>query len=462
MSSLQALWRRIAEPSLVRRSTGSMLLVFLLIWAVLLGYVYMENRRYLSEAPSLQQFGDALLVALDETPDPAQARAAMAATQRWTAIRRTQDERLSGVVEYALRDRGGRLVFASAGWTAADAPTSAERYWRYDRSGAHWQLQILNPRRTTGAFLRYNAGSLVRYLLIAFPLVLLAVWLTVRASLRPLEQLARRIEQRAADDLDPVGVPARYRELRPLVQALDAMLQRLRGTVQRERAFVQDAAHEIRTPLAVINAQAHVLAQAQDAAERSQAEAQLNRAIARTSHLARQLLDLAALDRPGPGATRRIDVAQWLRAHLAGTAQAALREGRELSLDAPDSLPGEADPAALESIVQNLVDNAMRHGQGGTTIAVSLRADPGGLALEVRDDGPGIDRGQHALVFERFHRGADPRAGGAGLGLAIVRQAARRLGGSVVIVDGLHGRGVGFRVSLPQGGAALLASGPCP
>jgi len=268
MSSLRTLWRRIAEPSLVRRSTGSMLLVFLLIWAVLLGYVYVENRRYLSEAPSLHQFGDALLVALDETPDPAQARAAMAATQRWTAIRRTQDERLSGVVEYALRDRGGRLVFASSGWTAADAPTSAERYWRYDRSGAHWQLQILNPRRTTGAFLRYNAGSLVRYLLIAFPLVLLAVWLTVRASLRPLEQLARRIEQRAADDLDPVGVPARYRELRPLVQALDAMLQRLRGTVQRERAFVQDAAHEIRTPLAVINAQAHVLAQAQDAAER--------------------------------------------------------------------------------------------------------------------------------------------------------------------------------------------------
>ncbi|KQX39475.1 sensor histidine kinase [Variovorax sp. Root434] len=462
-SARHALWRHLSEPSLVRRGTWSTLLVFLLIWIALLGYLYAENRQYLAEAPGLKQFGDALLVALDEMPDPAHARAVMAATERWTAIRRTQDKRLGGVVLYELRDSHDRRVFASEGWpwtataAASEAPGAsatdwAELYWRYDRTSAHWRLQILNPRRTGSAFLRYNAGFILPYLLVAFPFVLLAVWLTVRASLRPLQQLARHIEERPSDDLNAVGVPARYRELKPLVQALDALLSRLRGTVQRERAFVQDAAHEIRTPLAVINAQAHVLAHAQNPAERALAERQLNQAIARTSHLARQLLELAALDHAGPRSATRVDVAHWLRALLGPAAQTAMREGRELSLDAPDALSCRIDLGALESIVQNLVDNALRHGVPGSMVAVDLCDIEGQLLLEVRDDGPGIAASQREHVFERFHRGTEPRASGAGLGLAIARQAALRLDGSVEIIDGLQGRGVGFRVRLPRAG----------
>lgn len=454
MRLARLIWRHLAVPSLVRRGTAATLLVLLLIWGVLLGYMYLENRRYLAEAPGLQQFGDALLVALEETPDPAQARVVMTATERWTAIRRTQDRRLGGTVLYELRDRGGARVYASSAWPwpAATPPDDrwTEHYWRYDGTGAHWHLQVLNPRRTRGAWLSYNARTIVPYLLVAFPFVLLAVWLTVRASLRPLQQLAQRIEARASDDLSAVGVPARYRELRPLVQALDALLLRVRGTVARERAFVQDAAHEIRTPLAVISAQAHVLAQAREPAERAIAETQLNQAIARTSHLARQLLELAALDRPGAPSASRIDLAHWLRTLLGPAAQAALREGRELSLDAPDTLPWTIELGTLESIVQNLVDNALRHGVPGSVVAVALCEAEGQLQFDVRDDGPGIAAPERDKVFERFHRGSAPRANGAGLGLAIVRQAAARLGGSVEIVEGLLGRGVGFRVRLPR------------
>ena len=451
MSALHTLWRRVSEPSLVRRGTGSTLLVFLLIWCALLAYLYAENRKYLAEAPGFQQYGDALLVALDETPDPQQARLVMAATERWTAIRRTQDKRLTGIVRYELRDSHNALVYASEGWT--DAAAGGDAYWRYDRTSPQWRLQILNPRRTGSAFLRYNASFILPYLLVAFPFVLLAVWLTVRASLRPLQQLARRIEERPSDDLSAVGVPARYRELKPLVQALDTLLLRLRGTVQRERAFVQDAAHEIRTPLAVINAQAHVLAQATDASQRAQAEAELNLAIARTSHLAQQLLELAALDRAGTPQVSRIDLAHWMRTLLGHAAQAALREGRELSLEAPDTLHGSIDLPAMESVVRNLVDNALRHGVPGSGIAVSLRIEHGQLLVEVRDDGPGIPEAQRARAFERFHRGGDARASGAGLGLSIVREATLRLGGVVEIVEGLRGRGVGFRVCVPWAAA---------
>ena len=97
------------------------------------------------------------------------------------------------------------------------------------------------------------------------PFVLVPVWLSVRNGLRPLQQLARGIARRPADDLQPVGFNARHRELKPLEQALDALFARLRQKVERERAFVQDAAHEIRTPLAVITAQAHVMARSPSA-----------------------------------------------------------------------------------------------------------------------------------------------------------------------------------------------------
>ncbi|MBS0455462.1 MAG: HAMP domain-containing histidine kinase [Proteobacteria bacterium] len=459
-TGLRTLWRRASEPSLLWRSTWAMVGVFALIWLALLAYLYLENRKSLAEAPGLQKYGDALLVALDETADAQQARAAIAATERWTAIRRTQSEVVSGVVLHELSSPDGRIVYRSPAWNwNGSVPSSAvsitlqEGYWRYDRASTHWRLRILNPRRTSEAFLRYNARNILPYLLVAFPIVLGAVWLTLRASLRPLQQLAGRIGERSSGDLSPVGVPARYRELKPLVDALDALLLRLRGTVERERAFIQDAAHEIRTPLAVINAQAHVLAQAPDAAQRNQAEEQLNQAIGRTSHLAQQLLDLASLDRAGPLRSSRVDLALWLRKLLGPAAQAALRDGRELSLDAPDTLPCDIELASMESIVQNLVDNALRHAVPASTIAVALRLEGQALLLQVLDDGPGIPGAHQEHIFERFHRAADARASGAGLGLAIVRQAALRLGGGVELTQGLSGRGVGFRVRLPLAGA---------
>jgi signal transduction histidine kinase len=213
---------------------------------------------------------------------------------------------------------------------------------------------------------------------------------------------------------------------------------------------VQDAAHEIRTPLAVINAQAHVMARSQSEAERTQAQAHLEQAIARTSHLAQQLLNLAALDDAQRPAPRELDVAQWLRAVLAQAAPAAMARQIELSLDAPDSLPARLDLPALESIAQNLLDNAVRYTPPGGNVAVVLRCEGPMLHLAVQDDGPGIAASEHARVFERFYRGLGHAANGSGLGLAIVRQAVLRMGGQVHVGEGLGGRGVGFFISIPN------------
>lgn len=464
---LRALWQRLAEPTLVRRSVGSVMVAFVLVWAVLLGYNFLKYKQAITYDPGMLKYGDAVLESLAGVADPGQAAAALASTDHWTNVRRRQIGLLPGVLLHELRDAGsGELVYAAPGLQGLALPPPAgsakpglveatvqgRSYRIYDGRNARWALRILEPKRADADYLHYNGRYLVPYLLLAAPFVLLPVWLSVRNGLRPLQQLARLIAQRGSGELQPVGFNARHRELKPLEQSLDAMLAQLRQKVERERAFVQDAAHEIRTPLAVITAQAHVMARSPSEHERTEAQAHMEEAIARTSHLAQQLLDLAALDEAQRPAPRDLDVAQWLRAALAHAAPQAMARRIELSLDAPDSLPARLDLPALESIAHNLIDNAVRYAHEGGNVAVTLRQQAGMLHLAVQDDGPGIAASERQHVFERFYRGLGHAANGSGLGLAIVRQAALRMGGQVQVGAGLAesgGCGVGFFVDIP-------------
>ena len=134
---------------------------------------------------------------------------------------------------------------------------------------------------------------------------------------------------------------------------------------------------------------------------------------------------------------------------LAGAVPRASKRGIELSLDAPDRLVFPLDRSAFQSALNNLIDNALRYGRDGGRVNVTLQADGEYLTLLVADDGPGISPASREHVFERFWRGTGHDVPGAGLGLAIVRQAAGRMGGTVHIEDGLDGRGVAFRIALP-------------
>lgn len=127
-----------------------------------------------------------------------------------------------------------------------------------------------------------------------------------------------------------------------------------------------------------------------------------------------------------------------------------MARGVELTFDAPDSLNAPIDVPAFQSILENLLNNAVQYVHGGAHVTVTLRTeDPAGLVLTVADDGPGIPAAEHEQVFERFYRGSGHEASGSGLGLAIVRQAAGRMGGRVEVTEGLLNQGVGFRVVLP-------------
>ena len=451
---------RLAEPTLQRRSVASVLLAFIVIWLVLLGYVYVQGQRLETNAPGLDKFGDALQRSLTPITDRAQAAAAVSATSQWLNERRRANGRLPGILLFELLDARGLRVWASPSLDdvvlhspsrpLAEIELAGTRHSVYEGRSPQWTLRVVEPVRTDADFLAYNSRFLLPYLLLALPFILLPVWWSVRNGLRPLKEFADAIARRAPEDLEPLALPVQHRELKPLGEALDRLLAQLRLKMAHERSFVQDAAHEIRTPLAVVMAQAHVLAHAPDVASRMTAQAQLQRAVGRASHLAQQLLALATLDDGQTAPARPIDVAQAVRHWLAQIAPAAMARGIELELQAPDTLTGNVDEASLHSMVSNLVDNAIRYGRAGGNIMVDLCDDGERLTLHVRDDGPGIAAADRRHVFDRFWRGTGHEAPGSGLGLAIVRQAAARMGGKAIVTAGLDGCGVGFLVSLPR------------
>ena len=459
--ALKRLASYLREPTLVRRGAMTVASFFLLIWVVLLGYQYWQLRWVPANGPGMQQYSNALLLSVDKFERPEEAAAFVSATEEWLNIRRREIGILPGRNKFELRDMQGRLVYQSAELAGLQINsvkgqlTHQAIQGRYHRiftaESARWTLTVLEPWRTNSEWLIFNGKALLPFLLLAMPFVLVPLWLSVRHGLKPLQLLADRIAARKSEDLNPIGFNARHRELQPLEQALDALFEQLRQKLARERAFVQDAAHELRTPLAVISAHAHVLAGAQDASERLLSQNHLEQAIARAAHLSTQLLSLAAMDEAVSAPLQTLDVAQWLRQTMAVLVPEAMRKGFDLSLDAPDSLTCLLDHSALASVVHNLLDNALRHGNTGKpggAVVVTLQEDPNGFTLSVQDDGPGIPPHEAERVFERFYRGADQTASGSGLGLAIVRQAAARLGGSVSLGPGLGGAGVGFFVKV--------------
>lgn len=460
---MRALW----QPTLVRRIVAALLLAFALAWCAVAVYTYLGMRAGLQTNAGLQQVGRGLLNALtDIRRDELAATAVRATAQQFNAVRRQGGE-LPGDLLFQLRTSDGAELFTSPEIAGQNLPgrfdqvvesrLNGQAYWLFAGQSGRWQLWMAEPQVGTPWVLRWVFDSLALPFLVAFPFALIPVWIAAARGLRPLRQLGKAIAQRPAGDLSALGIAPQYAELTPLVTALDGMLLQLRGKVARERSFVHDAAHELRTPLAVISAQAHVMSRTSDAREREQASMQLQQAVARGSHLVQQLLELATLDAATGAPAQWVDVADLTRQHLAQAMPHAASLGVELSLDAPDSLTLALPLALYESVLRNLLDNAVRYSGGAGEVLLTLGLlDDGALRLTVADRGPGIPAHEQALVFERFYRGADASASGTGLGLAIVRQACLRMGGDVA----LHQRSGGgcvfvatMPVAAPAGGS---------
>ena len=448
-------WRWVLQPTLARRSVITVFATFGLVWVVLLVFQYYLTTSIQSSGLGMRGHARALLAGVNDYLQPDQAAKQLRLTEQYLNTRRRQVGILPGEFGSELTTLQGEVIYRSKALPPipVDSKEGAmfmlehqdRPYAAYKTRSEQWILTVVEPRRKSAEFLLFNGKEFLRFLLVALPFVIIPLWWSMHHGLQPLRQIAQRLDKRSEADLSPVGFDAKHAELKPLEHALDDLLLKLKDRLARERTFVQDAAHELRTPLAVMAAQAHALAGADNAADRAQSQAHLERAIERASHVSSQLLSLASMDEAAKQAAQTIDLAHWVRQQLAALAHEAMNKDIELSLDAPDTLVREVDVAAMETVLSNLLDNAIRYGHQGGAVAVTLRAkglEPQGFELIVSDDGPGIPESERPRVFERFYRVPGQTADGSGLGLAIVLQAAKRMGGHITLSSGSDDRGL--------------------
>ena len=287
------------------------------------------------------------------------------------------------------------------------------------------------------------ARGLAAPLVVALPVLGLLLWIAVTLGLAPLGAVGRAVARRDPGNLAPLDVGSPPREVAPLVASLNSLFERVRASMEHERRFTADAAHELRTPIAALRAQAEVALAADDEAQRRHALGGVIAGCDRAAHLIGQLLTLARLD-PARAASpvETVDLAAVAREVAAMHAQAAMERGLELSVEAPAPAMVAVEPALLQILLRNLVDNAVRYAAGpGREIRIEVTAGDR-LVCRVIDDGPGIPPEERARLGERFHRREGTGEQGSGLGLSIVQRIADLCGATVAFATAPGGRGL--------------------
>jgi two-component system OmpR family sensor kinase len=279
----------------------------------------------------------------------------------------------------------------------------------------------------------------------SLPLLLLPAWMIVGIGLRPLRSIAAVIERR--DEFDLTALPeSQYRELSPLIGAINRLLARLKSRIDRENEFITDAAHELKTPLASVQMNAHIILSRCDAAtlERCQeAGDALRDGVRRATHMVHQLL---ALERAHVESevvpTLDMELSTFIRERVAALASIALSRGIEIDFDTDSTHVRPVHMESMSALFDNLLSNAIKYSPDDGCISVHLRDCGRTQRLTITDAGPGIAPGLYEKVFERFYRVPGQYESGSGLGLAIAERAARRNRAMIALGQGPNGIGL--------------------
>ena len=351
---------------------------------------------------------------------------------------------LDGVRVYLSRPHAVLPDITTIGFSTV---TTSEGRWRvYGVQALTKVIQVAQPMRVR----QEQAVDLALKTLMPFALLLpvlgVFIWLVVGYTLEPLRRLTTQVKTHRVNALDPLPDEKLPDEVRPLVSALNDLLGRLNAALERERAFMADAAHELRTPLTALHLQLGTLARAVSEAERADAMEKLTEGVQRAIRLVEQMLSLARQE-PRAEATRtRISLDEVARAVVADLVP--LADSKHIDLGISGSQPAFVlgDPDAVRTLLRNLVDNAVRYTPPGGRVDVSVSAP---AMLKVVDNGPGIPPEERARVFDRFYRRPGTSPPGSGLGMSIVQTIADTHGATVTLDSGPAGEGLAVSVSFP-------------
>ncbi|QJE03291.1 sensor histidine kinase [Massilia forsythiae] len=273
---------------------------------------------------------------------------------------------------------------------------------------------------------------------IILPVILALVWFALSRGLSPLAQLQERIRARPPDDLSPIDSRQVPEEISPLVGSLNDMLARVAHTIDAQKRFIADAAHQMKTPLAGMRMQSELALRQVDPGEIHRSLEQLAKSSESATRLVNQLLALArAENQPHAGAALApLDLAALARSVVLDWVPASFAHDIDLGYEDPDGeLAVDGSAIMLRELLSNLIDNALRYTPAQGSVTVRVRASSGLALLEVEDTGPGIAPGERPRVFERFYRILGSNAPGSGLGLAIVREIAQQHGADIDIFN---------------------------
>lgn len=283
---------------------------------------------------------------------------------------------------------------------------------------------------------------------VIIPLAVMLVWFGLSRGLRPLTRLRQTIETREPADLSPIATRRVPEELEPLVEAFNAMLERMKKNVEAQQRFVADAAHQMRTPLTGLKTQAQFAMRESDPEALRHALRQIATGVDRAGRLVNQLLTLARTE-GGEAAQQRhepLDLSQLVREVVEDWVMVAIEKGIDLGYESPGAAMIAGNSFLLHELVKNLIDNALRYTPAGGHVTCRIIASPETVVFEVEDDGIGISEEQAELVFERFYRVDDAATEGSGLGLAIVQEIAMQHGSKASLRPNSRGRGAVARV----------------
>ena len=278
---------------------------------------------------------------------------------------------------------------------------------------------------------------------IILPIVLALVWFALARGLSPLAELQERIRARPSDDLSPIDSSQVPEEISPLVGSLNDMLARLSLSIEMQKRFIADAAHQMKTPLAGMRMQSELALRQTDQDEIHRSLVQLAKSSEAATRLVNQLLALArAENQPQTGSSFvLLELVELARDTVQDWVPASFTQQIDLGFEQPGyPIIISGNPIMLRELLSNLIDNALRYTPAGGSVTVRVRADAehaytGRAILEVEDTGPGISAAERLHIFERFYRILGSNADGSGLGLAIVREIAQQHGAEIDVFN---------------------------
>ena len=372
----------------------------------------------------------------------------------------------SDVVVVQIWDRSGARLWLSRpgsrppqrselGFSTVSTPAGN---WRvYTALVGNNVIQVSQPTSMREELATGMAWRTMMPMVVLLPFLILILWWTIGRELKPVNEVAHAVAARSADALDPLPDNDVPDEIKPLVLALNGLLDRLGRSLDIQREFVADAAHELRTPLTALRLQIQLAERATTDTERAAAFDRLKGGTDRATRLVEQLLAMARSD---PEAAERkrvpVDLAALARETVMDLAPIAATKSIDLGFDEhspaqPSIVDGDAEE--LRMLLSNLVDNAIRYTPSNGTIDVDVSSDNREVTLKVTDNGPGIPPEDRERVFDRFYRRASDETTGSGLGLAIVRRIAQRHGATSALSEGAGGRGLTVTIRFSRRGA---------